>query len=200
MRKIGLVTASVLILFAGCFKNPVSTRGTENPYGSSGTWETPQSPEVTISNLHYAYNEMIVANYQLCFSELFRYSSPEDSIDAVNNGLPDLFAGWNTSVEVSVTTNIFTTFSNSSSLNLILNLSPAENYTDQVEDSTAVLYRRYELIISTTNEDTTFSESYSGVSVFHLSEEQLNWWTINLWEDIPDPDVNDWGDFKAQYR
>ena len=69
-----------------------------------------------------------------------------------------------------------------------------------VEDSTAILHRRYNLIISTTNEDTTFSETYSGVSIFHLREEQLNWWTINLWEDIPAPTGDDWGDFKAQYR
>jgi hypothetical protein len=187
----------VSVLFAGCFKNPISTRDTENPYGSSGTWETPQSPEVTINNLLFAYNEMIISNYQLCFSDSFRYSSPEDSIDAVNDGRGDLFANWNRSVEISVTNNIFSTYSNSDSMNLILTLSNAEEYIDQIEDSTATLYRRYDLMTITTSEDTSFVSSYSGLAVFHLSEEQLNWWTINLWEDVAEEAGADWGDLMA---
>ena len=189
-----------MVLFTGCFKNPISTRDTEEPYGSSGTWETPQSPEVTINNLLFAYNEMIISNYQLCFSDSFVYSSPEDSIDAVNDGRGDLFADWNRSVEISVTNNIFSTFSNSDSANLILTLSNAEEYSDQIEDSTATLHRRYDLVIITTNEDTSFTTSYSGLAVFHLWEEQLNWWTIHLWEDVPTEMGDDWGDFKALYR
>jgi hypothetical protein len=200
LRKTALFIIAALVLFAGCFKNPVSTRGTENPYGSSGTWETPQSPEVAVTNLLYAYNEMIIANYRLCFSDLFMYSSPEDSIDAVNNGRPDLFAGWNKSVEVSVASNIFSTFSNSDSLSYILALSEDDNYTDQIEDDAAILYRRYDLVIFTSNEDTSYTETYSGLSIFHLREEQLNWWTVNLWEDIPASTGDDWGDFKALYR
>ena len=200
MKKPATLIFLSLVLFAGCFKSPVSTRDTENPYGSTGTWETPQSPEVAVTNLGYAYNELIVANYQLCFSDSFRYSSPEDSIDAVNNGRPDLFVDWDKSVEVSVANNIFSTFANDTLTTYILNMSQAQNYSDQVEDSTAILYRSYDLIIYTTNEDTTFSETYSGVAVFHLREEQLNWWTINLWEDIPAATGDDWGDFKGQYR
>jgi len=190
----------IFVLFAGCFKNPISTRDTENPYGSSGTWETPQSPEVTINNLLFAYNEMIISNYQLCFSDSFIYSSPEDSIDAVNDGRGDLFTGWNRSVEISVTNNIFSTYSNNDSLNLILTLNNAEEYSDQIEDSTAILYRRYDLAVITSNEDTSFTNSYSGLAVFHLWEEQLNWWTIRLWEDVPVETGDDWGDFKALFR
>ncbi|UCE66580.1 MAG: hypothetical protein JSU85_00775 [Candidatus Zixiibacteriota bacterium] len=188
------------ILFAGCFKNPISTRDTEDPYGTSGTWETPQSPEVTLNNLLFAYNEMIISNYQLCFSDSFFYSSPEDSIDAVNDGRGDLFADWNRTVEISVTNNIFVTYSNSDSSNLVLTLSPSEDYSDQIEDSTAILHRIYDLVIITANEDTSFTASYSGRAVFHLWEEQLNWWTIYLWEDIPAGAGDDWGDFKALFR
>jgi hypothetical protein len=191
---------STIVLFAGCFKNPLSTRGTEDPYGSSGTWETPQSPEVTVNNLLYAYNEMIISNYQLCFSDSFRYSSPEDSIDAVNNGRGDLFTEWNKAVEISVTNNIFSTYTDNDTVNLILTMSAAEDYTDQIEDSTAILHRMYDLVIITTNEDTSFTNSYSGRAVFHLWEEQLNWWTVYLWEDIPADSGDDWGDFKALFR
>lgn len=188
------------VLLTGCFKDPLSTRGTEDPYGSSGTWETPQSPEVAINNLLFAYNEMIISNYQLCFSDSFRYSSPEDSIDAVNNGRGDLFIDWNKAAEISVTNNIFSTYSGSDSINLILTMSPAQNYADQIEDSTAILHRTYGLVIITANQDTSFTTSYSGRAVFHLWEEQLNWWTVYLWEDIPADSQDDWGDFKALFR
>lgn len=189
-----------MVLIAGCFKDPVSTRNTEDPYGSSGTWETPQSPEVTINNLLYAYNEKIISNYQLCFSESFRYSSPEDSIDAVNDGRGDLFVDWNRSVEIAVTNNIFATYSNDTLSNLVLTMSPSEDYVDQVEDSTAILYRSYDLVIITSSEDTSFTTTYSGRAVFHLLQEQLNWWTISLWEDVADGTGDDWGDFKALFR
>ncbi len=181
-------------------KNPVSTRDTQPPYGTSGTWDTPQSPEVTINNLLYAYNELIISNYQLCFSDSFVYSSPVDSIDAVNDGRADLFAGWNKTVEIGVANNIFSTFSNSDTLSLILTLSQAEEFSDIIEDSTAVLNRRYDLVVITATDDTSFTTSYAGIAVFHLWEEQLNWWTIKLWEDIPGVSNDDWGDFKANFR
>jgi hypothetical protein len=143
---------------------------------------------------------MIISNYQLCFSDSFRYSSPEDSIDAVNNGRGDLFTEWNKAVEISVTNNIFSTYSGNDTVNIVLTMSPAEDYTDQIEDSTAILHRMYDLAVITTNEDTSFTTSYSGRAVFHLWEEQLNWWTIYLWEDIPEDTSDDWGDFKALFR
>lgn len=197
MRSRLLLLLAMTLLWGGCFKNPMSTRDTQNPYGSSGTWETPQSPEVAINNLLYAYNEMIISNYQLCFSDSFIYSSPEDSIDAVNDGRGELFANWNRAVEVSVTNSIFSTYSNDTTSNLILILGVSNEYSDQIEDSTAILHREYDLIIITSNVDTA---TYSGRAVFHLSEELLNWWTIYLWEDIPAETGDDWGDFKALFR
>lgn len=197
MRFRYFLVLSSMVLMAGCFKDPLSTRETEDPYGSGGTWETPQAPEVAVNNLLYAYNEKIISNYQLCFSDSFVYSSPEDSIDAVNNGRGDLFIDWNKAVEISVTNNIFSTFTNDSTSNLLLILGISNEYSDQIEDSTAVLYRDYDLVVISSDTDTTI---YSGRSVFHLSEEQLNWWTIYLWEDIPVDTVDDWGDFKALYR
>jgi hypothetical protein len=200
LRRMLYIILMTIVLFSGCFKDPISTRDTEDPYGSSGTWETPQSPEVTINNLLFAYNEMIISNYQLCFSDSFFYSSPEDSIDAVNDGREDLFANWNRSVEIAVTNNIFSTYSNDSLSNLILTLSVSVDYSDLIEDSAAVLHRNYNLAIITSGQDTTLTTVYSGRAVFHLVEEQLNWWTIELWEDVPAQTGEDWGDFKALYR
>jgi hypothetical protein len=200
LRNILLIFLASVILFGGCIKNPFATRDTEDPYGAVGTWETPQSPEVTVNNLLFAYNEMIISNYQLCFSDSFVYSSPEDSIDAVNNGRPDLFANWNRAVEITVASNVFSTYSNDDSSNLILTFSISNEYSDQIEDSTAILHRIYELVVITTTEDTSFTTSYSGRAIFHLWEEQLNWWTIHLWEDVPAVTGDDWGDFKALFR
>jgi hypothetical protein len=190
----------VLIVFAGCVKDPFSTRQTENPYGSSGTWETPQSPEVTVRNLLYAYNEKIISNYQLCFSDSFMFSSPEDSIDAVNDGRADLFADWNYSVEIAVTNNIFLSYTSEDSADFFLTLAMTENYNDIIDDTLAVLYRDYNLILITGNipADTAY---FTGLATFHLFQEQLNWWTINYWADLPDVSgEDDWGDFKAMYR
>jgi hypothetical protein len=181
-----------------CAKNPFSTRGTEDPYGSAGTWETPQTPAVAVQNLLYAYNEMVISNYELCFSDSFLFSSPEDSIDAVNDGRGDLFAGWNKQVEVGVANNIFSTYSASDSLDLLLTLIPAEDYVDIIGDTTAVLYRNYSLILLSAVSDTITAE---GLATFHLCQEQLNWWTIYLWQDIPAVSgETDWGDIKAEYR
>ncbi len=181
-----------------CAKNPFSTRGTDDPYGSAGTWETPQSPGVAVQNLLFAYNEMVISNYELCFSDSFLFSSPEDSIDAVNDGRSDLFADWDKRVEVGVTNNIFSTYSSTDTLNLFLSLTAAEDYIDIIGDTTAVLFRSYSLVTLTSTPDTAIAE---GLATFHLCQEQLNWWTIYLWEDIPAVSgETDWGDIKAEYR
>ncbi len=189
------------ILMAACAKNPFSTRGTEDPYGSAGTWETPQSPAVALQNLLFAYNEMVISNYQLCFSDSFLFSSPEDSIDAVNDGRGDLFADWDKQVEVGVANNIFSTFSATDTLDLFLTLTSAEDYIDIIGDTSAVLYRSYSLVLITAVGDSADTVTAGGLATFHLYQEQLNWWTIYLWEDIPAVSgETDWGDIKAEYR
>ena len=181
-----------------CAKNPLSTRDTEDPYGSAGTWETPQSPGVAVQNLLDAYNEMVISNYELCFSDSFLFSSPEDSIDAVNDGRGYLFADWDKQVEVGVANNIFSTYSATDTLNLLLDLTVAEGYIDIIGDTTAVLFRSYSLVLLTSTADTTIAE---GLATFHLCQEQLNWWTVYLWEDIPAVSgETDWGDIKGEYR
>jgi len=184
-----------------CAKDPFSTRNSEPPYGAGGTWETPQSPEVVVRNMLFSYNERIISNYQLCFSDSFIFSAQEDSIDAVNNGRGDLFAGWDKQVEIAASTNIFSTFSNVDSLKLFLAMSPTPGRNDIIEDSTAILYRDYSLKIISVDSTSSDTLAADGLATFHLSQEQLNWWTIQWWEDVPaTPGGFDWGDFKAEYR
>jgi hypothetical protein len=169
--------------------------------GSGGTWETPQAPEVVVRNLLFAFNERVISNYTLCLSDSFTFSAPEDSIDAVNNGRPDLFADWNKSAEIGSATNVFTTFSGSDTLGLFLTLAPSAERPDLVEDSTAVLYRNYIIRIISGQAGDVDTVTAEGMATYHLSEEQLNWWTISWWEDRPlVAGEYDWGDFKAEYR
>jgi hypothetical protein len=200
LRKISILIIIGLI-GAACVKNPFSTRDSDDPYGAAGTWETPQSPDVTVRNLLFAYNEMIISNYQLCFSDSFMFSSPEDSIDAVNDGREGLFANWDYATEIAVTNNIFSLYSASDTLSLFLTMTPSEAFSDVIEDTTAVLYRNYNLFninTSIENPDTTLIR---GLATFHLWQEELNWWTIYLWEDIPaNSGEDDWGDLKGNFR
>lgn len=192
---------TAMLVGAGCAKNPLSTRPTEPPYGSGGTWETPQSPEVLVRNLLFAVNEQVISNYELCLSDSFVFSAVEDSVDAVNSGRPELFADWNKQVESAANANIFSVFSGSDTMSLFLSLASSPNHTDLIEDSTATLYREYIIRIITAHANSADTLAAQGLATFHVWAEQLNWWTIRWWEDTPaSAGQFDWGDFKAAYR
>jgi hypothetical protein len=199
LRKLFVV---ILILSLwGCAKNPFSARGSEPPLGAGGTWETPATPEMALQNLLFAYNERVISNYELCFSDSFLFSSPEDSIDAVNNGRPDLFADWDRQAEVASATNIFRTFSDTDTMSLYLALLPSPDNNDLVEDSLATLYRNYVITIVQVHAGVPDTARAEGLATFHLWQEGLNWWTLWWWEDLPARSgALDWGDFKAEYR
>lgn len=193
--------ALVILAISGCAKNPFSTRPSEPPLGAVGTWETPQSPEVAIRNLLFSYNEKVISNYELCLSDSFLFSAPEDSIDAINNGRGDLFAGWGKNVDVASATIVFRNFTGSDTLSLFLTMGQSPENSDILEDSTAILYRNYNLLIVKVSAGVPDSATASGLATFHLNQEQLNWWTIRWWEDLPSGSGNyGWGDFKAEYR
>jgi hypothetical protein len=201
LRSIIFLITFTGIIFVHCAKNPFSTRATEPPLGSGGTWETPQLPEIVVQNLRSAYNEQFISNYELCFSDSFLFSAPEDSIDAISHGRPELFVNWNKAVEIGTATNIFSTFSGSDTLSLFLNLTRSSELNDLIEDSAAVLYRDYDLRIISGQAGQTDTITAIGHATFHLAQEQLNWWIIRGWEDRPDVSGEyDWGDFKAEYR
>jgi len=185
----------------GC-KNPFKTRNSPPPKKNEGTWETPASPEIVIQNLLSAYNEKIIGNFILCLSDSFRFSAPEDSIDAVNQGRADLFANWDGSVEIEVTRSIFSTFrQNTDSLNYVLSFRLTPPVPDDIGDTVATLSRDYELFISDLRAappETTFAR---GTATFYMRQTSLNWWSIYFWVDVPAiPGEEDWADFKARYR
>jgi len=185
----------------GC-KNPFRTRESPPPIISEGTWETPSQPEIVIQNLLYAYNERIIGNFIQCLADSFRFSAPEDSIDAVNQGRTDLFAGWDRSVELSVTTRIFDIsrqYPDSISYVLSFNLTPP--VPDDIGDSLATLSREYELLTISGKSTPPDSTRAKGIATFGMKQTSLNWWSIYLWKDIAAvANTEDWADFKAQYR
>jgi len=190
----------MVILVSGCLKNPFATREGPEPAGSRGTWETPATPEVVLVNLMFAYNEMNIQNYQLCFADEFIYSATEDSIEAEVQGNGHLFQFWDKSVEISTAENLFASLDAEDS-NVDLILSPAADYPDSIGDSLAVLYRNYTLRIITPEDfspDTTVIECLVS---FSASRTLFSWWSIYFWKELPYPGTDiSWADFKAEYR
>jgi hypothetical protein len=187
------------ISLSGC-KNPFKTRNSPQPIVSEGTWETPAHPEIVIQNLLYAYNEKIIGNFIQCLCDSFRVSAPEDSIDAVNHGWADLFANWDRSIEISVTTGIFNTArQRPDSLSYVLSFHSTPPVPDEVSDTVAVLSRDYELLIFYGKDAPT--DTAKGTATFHMRQTSLNWWSIYFWSDIPaQTGKDDWADFKAKFR
>lgn len=199
MKRLFFVILALGVAVSGCIKNPFSTRDSQQPVGTSGTWETPASSETVIRNLMFAYNEKIIQNFQSCLAENFVFSAPEDSIEAEAQGNGYIYYNWNKKVEVSTTENIFSTFSAGGN-HLDLILIESTDYPDSIGDTTAVLYRDYTLIIrnDSLSPDTTVAE---GLATFRLNQTLFNWWSIYFWQDLPSPlSKYSWGDFKAEYR
>jgi hypothetical protein len=211
MKRIHSVGYIFIVLFcfllmggaviSGC-KNPFKTRGSPPPVISEGTWETPALPEIVIQNLLYSYNERIIGNFIQCLCDSFRFSAPEDSIDAYNDGRDELFASWDRSVEISVTTSIFnTTRQNPDSLDYVLSFSLIPSVSDEVSDTLAVLSREYELFIYELKADPPETTLTKGTATFRMRQTSLNWWSIYFWRDIPaEAGEDDWADFKAKFR
>jgi hypothetical protein len=184
----------------GC-KNPFKTRKSPPPIITEGTWDTPYLPKIVIENLLHAYNEKIIGNFILCLCDSFRFSAPEDSIDAFNRGRPELFANWDRSTEINVTNTIFTTFrQNVDSISYVLSFDPSPPVPDDVGDTVAVLLRNYQLFIFNLKSAPPETTLAKGTATFHMRQTSLYWWSIYFWSDIPDVSGDDWGDFKAEFR
>jgi hypothetical protein len=185
----------------GC-KNPFRTRHSPEPVIREGTWETPALPEIVIQNLLHSYNEKVIGNFIQCLCDSFAFSAPEDSIDAVTQGREDLFADWDGSVEITVTTNLFNTArQNPDSFDYVLWLHTNVDLPDEVGDTLAVLSRDYELFIFDFKAEPPETTRAEGTATFHMRQTSLNWWSIHFWSDISaETGKDDWADFKAQFR
>lgn len=200
MKKALLIFIILAVSVTACLKNPFATRNAQEPAGSSGTWETPATPEVVLVNFMFAISEMNIQNYQLCFSDEFSFSSTQDSIEAEGEGNGYLYRYWDKAAEVSSTENMFASFS-AEDRRIDLILSPSTDYPDSIGDSLAVMYRDYIVRIIDVDSLSADTSLIEGLASFSASRSMFNWWSLYLWSVIP---VNgseyNWADLKAEYR
>jgi hypothetical protein len=199
LNKFFAILLIAVLLIAGCAKNPFGTRDAQRPAGSSGTWETPATPEAVLTNILYAYNEMNIQNYQLCLDDNFRFSATEDSIEAEAQGNGYLYHFWDKQVEVSTTENIFASLEEQHR-NIFLTFRESTDYPDSIGDSLAVLYRDY--TITTIAPDISAADTVAaGLVAFATSRTLFNWWSVYLWSEIPSTgDQQHWANYKAEHR
>jgi len=196
----------VILIFLICgitaCKNPFSHRNSEDPVGSSGTFEFPTTPTVVITNLLFAYNERNINNFRQCFSDSFKFSAYEDSIEAEQRGQGYIFHNWDITVEEAVTRSIFQSFpSGLDSSYMRINIDLSSNEFDEETDSTATLLRSYEIAFIIQGDETADTTFAVGESMFKMSRSHLAGWIIDVWSDRPDEKFElDWADFKALFR
>ena len=197
MKKLFIILLISGLVFCGC-KNPFKTRSSPEPTGPRGTFYPPTTPETVVDlNLKNAYNEKIIDNYLLCFSDSFIFSAPEDSLEAIADNRPELFWNWDLTVEKKVTFAIFNEYTSGLKRSVLI-LGKDPDQQDIKEDTTAILYRRYWLYLYDNNIQIGI---YNGNSAFYLKESSYEHWTIYSWVDRPLlTDEDDWADFKAQFR
>ena len=200
IKKLFIIVLVSGLIFCGC-KNPFKTRSSPEPTGPRGTFYPPTTPETVVDlNLKNAYNEKIIDNYLLCFSDSFIFSAPVDSQDAITDNRPELFWNWDLTVERNVTFAIFNEYT-SGSKRSELRLEKDPDQQDIKEDTTATLYRKYNLYLYDYSLEEPFVGIVKGISTFYLRETSYEQWTIYYWVDQPLlTDEKDWADFKAQFR
>jgi len=200
LKKALLIALITALGLGGCLKNPIDTRQAQEPAGSSGTWDTPATPEQVLINMIFAYNEKNIQNYQLCLANDFIFSAPEDSIEADAQGNGQLFRDWDKGVEVSVTENLFASLvAEGDYLDIVL--SPSSDYPDSIGDSLAVLYREYSLRTVTVDSLSADTAIIQGLAAFSSSRTLFNWWSIYFWKELPFSGTDySWANFKAEFR
>jgi len=176
------------LLLSSCGKDPFSTRSSEDPRSTGGTYTDPVSADIALENLFYAYNERNLGNLTRGLADNFVFA-----FDFLNITQPGGTTEWEETEEARVADNIFRTVDT-----LILNWSVSQ--TDIEDDSTAVFYRAYEITTITAGDppDTTV---YSGESVFYLNVTESARWEFNRWNDRHrTEDQFSWADLKSRYR
>jgi hypothetical protein len=178
----------IWLMMWGCGKDPFSTRSFEDPLSTGGTYTDPVSADLAVTNLFFAYNERNLSNVTRGLAEDFIFA-----FDYLNIGQPGGTTEWTETEEARVTDNIFRAMDT-----VILNWAVSQ--TDIEDDSSAIYYRAYDILVvtATSPPETT---SYSGESVFYLNVTEAARWEINRWEDRHGTGEQfSWADLKSRYR
>lgn len=176
------------LLLGGCGKNPFSTRASEDPRSTGGTYTDPISADIALENLLYAYNERNLGNLTRGLADEFIFAC-----DFLNIDQPGGTTTWEETEEARIADNLFRAVDT-----LILNWSVSQ--TDLEDDSSATYYRTYELTVITTD-STVDTTVYSGESVFYLHVTESARWEIRRWDDRHRTGIQySWADLKSRYR
>ncbi len=183
-----LIAGSLLLILFGCTKDPFSTRSSEPPITTGGTYTEPFAPDIAVENLFHAYNERNIGNYTRIFADSFQFS-----FDFLNIGQPGEVATVLLNEEIRITENIFR------SVDTLL-LAWDVSQTDIEDDSSGVFYRAYEIDV-VTGDSVTDTTTYAGEAIFYLRIRDDARWEIVRWEDRHlTGDQFSWADLKWRYR
>lgn len=184
-----LVVIGALIL--GCAKNPFSVRAGEDPIDEEGTFITPVDPLIAIENLRFAMIERNLGHYLQTHADTLRFT-----FDFLLVSRPDSVSSWDGSEEDRIMGNMFSTVD---SIALDWRVTPGR--VDRFEDSTATLYRSYDIDVVTHDVDSTATRHYAGEMVVSMGRNALDLWWIVRWEDLHvGADIESWADLKSSYR
>jgi hypothetical protein len=186
------------LIFISC--NLFSTRNPEKPDTNRGTFVTPTSPDIVISNLINAFKEKNTENYISCLSDTTKTDTKPftfiPSSDA-NANYSLLFKNWSLQNERR--------FFYSMVLNLPDNSKPVINLTNSKFEvlllDSAVYVSNYYLEINHNQQGTP--KKFSGVLQFTLFHRTNGLWSIQKWLDLNNP--NDtigatWSILKASFN
>ena len=184
--------AGLALICSGCAKDPFSTRRPQEPLGSGGTYLTPVDPQIAVdTNLYHALIEKNAGHYLQTLADSVLYV-----FDYVLEGPPDSAHSWGIGEESRIVGNMFSCVSS-----IDASWEPTIGRVDRFEDSTAILYRTYQISVTITKSDSTTSFQYRGEMTVHLRRNALDLWLIVLWEDLhSSAAMASWADLKSRFR
>jgi hypothetical protein len=179
-----------VVLFTGCAKDPFSLRGAEDPKDEGGTYHTPVDPLIAADNLRFAMAERNIGHYVQTYAD-----SLVCLFDFLLVDRPGQVSGWGATEESRLARNLF-----DATDSIALSWSQTPGRVDRFDDTTAVLYRTYTLIVLTPHADTLAAEEFTGEMVLRLGRNSLDLWWIIRWEDVHlGAQQQTWSDLKSRY-
>jgi hypothetical protein len=183
--------AVAALLLPGCAKNPFSLRDARDPIVDEGTYVTPVDPLIALDNLRFAVIEQNIGHYVQVFSDSMVYA-----FDFLLSDRPDSLSGWGYAEETRIARNLFSAAGN---ISLVWNPTPGR--TDQLSDSSAVLYRSYTIDAVVMDADTLASLSCAGDLIVRVTRNSLDLWWVQEWEDFHQSAQRlSWADLKSRFR
>ncbi len=179
-----LITVSIIISSCGIFE----PRDNEEPEQPAPWVSNPVNAEQILTNLQYSYNySQNATNYNAIFTSDYTFHFSNQ--DILEHGTPETM---NKLEEMDMLINLHKNLSGSND-EVVLSFYEIDSESDQINSDTAVLYRSYEIQVTSNGQTTT----YSGKAEFHLIS--TGRWFISQWYDFRSDSNKTWGKLKYEY-